>query len=70
VSSWSRRTTTRWSPASCSASTTLRTADDDPAGARGEIDGLAAILESHVRWEERAVDGLQDPTLTRRELFG
>ena len=52
----------------------LRTADDDPARARGEIDGLAAILESHFRWEERAIvsalDGLQDPTLTREDLFG
>jgi len=52
----------------------LRTADDDPAGARREIDGLAAILESHFRWEERAIvaalDGLDDPALTREDLFG
>ncbi len=52
----------------------LRTADGDPARARGEIDGLAAILESHFRWEERAIvaalDGLADPTVTRERLFG
>lgn len=52
----------------------LRTAGDDPAAARGEVDGLAAILESHFRWEERAIvgalDRLQDPTLTREDLFG
>jgi hemerythrin-like domain-containing protein len=51
----------------------LRTVDDDPARARGEIDGLAAILESHFRWEERAIvaalDGLEDPALTREDLF-
>jgi hypothetical protein len=53
---------------------TLRTAGDDPAGARGEIDGLAAILESHFRWEERAIvtalDGLTEPGLTAERLFG
>ncbi|NUU17354.1 hemerythrin domain-containing protein [Cellulomonas humilata] len=52
----------------------LRTADGDPARARGEIDGLAAILESHFRWEERAIvaalDGLADPTLSAAQLFG
>jgi len=52
----------------------LRTAGDDPARARTEIDGLAAILESHFRWEERAIvaalDDLRDPTLTRTDLFG
>ena len=48
----------------------LRTADDDPARARREIDGLAAILESHFRWEERAIvaalDGLDGPRADAR----
>jgi len=35
------------------------TRGDDLARARSEIDGLAAILESHFRWEERRlVDAL------------
>src|SRR5690348_5112820 len=33
----------------------LQTAGDDPTRARSEIDGLASILESHFRWEERAI---------------
>jgi hemerythrin-like domain-containing protein len=52
----------------------LTTAHDDPARVRGEIDGLAAILESHFRWEERAIvaalDGLADPALGAEQLFG
>ena len=50
------------------------TTSDDIAQARSEIDGLAAILESHFRWEERAVvtalDGLTDPDLSAERLFG
>ena len=41
---------------------------------RDTLDGLAAILESHFRWEERAVvaalDGLTDPDLSAERLFG
>ena len=50
------------------------TNSDDLARARSEIDGLAAILESHFRWEERAVvtalDGLTDPDVDAERLFG
>ena len=50
------------------------TDSDDLVRARSEIDGLAAILESHFRWEERAIvaalDGLQEPGLTAEQLFG
>ena len=51
------------------------TSSDDLARARSEIDGLAAILESHFRWEERAIvaalDGLTGTTsLDAERLFG
>ncbi|WP_456787764.1 hemerythrin domain-containing protein [Cellulomonas sp. P5_C5] len=50
------------------------TGSDDLARARSEIDGLAAILESHFRWEERtvvaALDGLREPGLTAERLYG
>ncbi|MBO3085104.1 hemerythrin domain-containing protein [Cellulomonas fengjieae] len=46
----------------------------DPTRVRGQIDGLAAILESHFRWEERtvvaALDGLAGPALIAEQLFG
>jgi hemerythrin-like domain-containing protein len=41
--------------------------------ARAEIDGLAAIMESHFRWEERTLlDALDELATTRpaEELFG
>lgn len=50
------------------------TGTDDLVQARSEIDGLSAILESHFRWEERAIvaalDGLAEPGLTAERLFG
>ena len=50
------------------------TSGDDLVRARSEIDGLAAILESHFRWEERAIvaalDGLPEPDLDAERLFG
>jgi hemerythrin-like domain-containing protein len=46
--------------------------DAGPAG--GELDGLAAILESHFRWEERrisaALDTLDPAAHPAAELFG
>jgi Hemerythrin HHE cation binding domain len=60
----------------------LRRVDELAAGAgpgnaaevRGELDGLAAILESHFRWEERRVTGALnalDPVAhPAAELFG
>jgi hemerythrin-like domain-containing protein len=35
-------------------------ADLDAPGARGELDGLAAILESHFAWEERRLAAALD----------
>lgn len=50
------------------------TDSDDLSRARREIDGLAAILESHFRWEERAVvaalDGMTDHGVDAERLFG
>ena len=50
------------------------TSSDDLVQARSEIDGLAAILESHFRWEERAIvaalDGLTDREVDAERLFG
>jgi hypothetical protein len=50
------------------------TSGTDLERTRSEIDGLAAILESHFRWEERAIvaalDGLREPDLTAEGLFG
>ncbi|HEY1639517.1 MAG TPA: hemerythrin domain-containing protein [Streptosporangiaceae bacterium] len=44
------------------------------ARVRGELDGLAAILESHFRWEERrvtaALDALDPAVHPAAELFG
>jgi hypothetical protein len=41
---------------------------------RSELDGLAAILESHFRWEERRIAGalnsLQPPGANSADLFG
>lgn len=44
------------------------------AQVRGELDGLAAILESHFRWEERRVtdtlNALDPAAHPAAELFG
>ena len=44
------------------------------AALRAELDGLAAILESHFRWEERrlvaALNELDQPGATAADLFG
>ncbi|WP_262852543.1 hemerythrin domain-containing protein [Mumia quercus] len=41
---------------------------------RAEVDGLASVLESHLRWEERrivaALDGLAAPGVSAVEMFG
>ncbi|WP_433761902.1 hemerythrin domain-containing protein [Nocardia sp. CA-135398] len=47
---------------------------DNADTVRRELDGLAAVLESHFRWEERrlvqAFDGLEMGTRTGEELLG
>jgi hypothetical protein len=47
---------------------------DDAYRVRAELDGLAAILESHFRWEERrlvaALNSLDTSGLTTKDLFG
>jgi hemerythrin-like domain-containing protein len=47
---------------------------DDAHRVRAELDGLAAILESHFRWEERrlvtALNTLDTSGLTTQDLFG
>lgn len=51
------------------ASTTPDTVDE----VRREVDGLSAILESHFRWEEKALVAALDTLTTERttdELFG
>jgi hypothetical protein len=47
---------------------------DDAHRVRAELDGLAAILESHFRWEERrlvaALNSLDTSGLKTQDLFG
>ena len=47
---------------------------DNAQRARSELDGLAAILESHFRWEERRIAGalnsLHAPGTNPADLFG
>jgi hypothetical protein len=47
---------------------------DNVQSARLELDGLAAILESHFRWEERRIAGalnsLHAPGTSSADLFG
>jgi hypothetical protein len=46
----------------------------DPDSTLGELNGLAAVLDSHFRWEERrlvnALDSWGHPPGTSRQLFG